>query len=91
MLYSERKKDDLKCDNEDIVIGAESLWFNSQAGQIGQCRQRLASVATFLRTSVAQVLSRGDGSVTRNALRRDAVITKDMIRFLKCITETVSQ
>ena len=37
-----------------------------------QCRQRLATVATFLRSCVAQALSRGDGP--RNSLhaRRNA-------------------
>ena len=35
-----------------------------------QCRQRLATVATFLRSCVAQVLSRGDGP--RNSLHASA-------------------
>ena len=35
-----------------------------------QCRQRLATVATFLRSCVAQALSRGDG--TRNSLHASA-------------------
>ena len=34
-----------------------------------QCRQRLATVATFLRSCVAQALSRGDG---RNSLHASA-------------------
>ena len=35
-----------------------------------QCRQRLATVATFLRSCVAQALSRGDGP--RNSLHASA-------------------
>ena len=35
-----------------------------------QCRQRLATVATFLRSRVAQALSRGDGP--RNSLHASA-------------------
>ena len=35
-----------------------------------QCRQRLATVATLLRSCVAQALSRGDGS--RNSLHASA-------------------
>ena len=38
-----------------------------------QCRQRLATVATFLRSCTAQALSRGDGSTTRYTLRRNTV------------------
>ena len=42
---------------KDIAIGAGGLRFDSRAGQIGLCRQRLATAATFF----AQVLSRGNG------------------------------
>ena len=33
---------------ENVAIGARSLGFDSRAGQIEQCRQRLTIVATFL-------------------------------------------
>ena len=36
-----------------------------------QCRQRLATVATFLRSCLARALSRGDGPATRYTLRRN--------------------
>ena len=35
--------------------------FDSRSGQIGHCRQRLATAATFLRRCVAQALRSGDG------------------------------
>ena len=38
--------------------------------KLTQCRQRLATVATFLRSCVAQALSRGDGP--RNSLHASA-------------------
>ena len=43
---------------QDITIDAEGLGFNSWAGQ---CRQRLATAATFLRSCVAQASSLGEG------------------------------
>ena len=33
---------------KDIAIGAEDLGWDSRAGQIGHCRQQLATVAKFL-------------------------------------------
>ena len=61
------------------AIGAEDLGFDSRAGQIDyragqQCRQRLATAATFLRSCVAQALSRGDGprhSLHASAYKRE--------------------
>ena len=47
-----------------------------------QCRQRLATVATFLRSCVAQALSRGDGP--RNSLHASAYYgeyNEDLIFF----------
>ena len=44
-----------------IVISAGGLGLNSLAGQIGTVSQWLATVAAFLRSCVAQALSRGDG------------------------------
>ena len=43
------------------AIGAEGLGFESRVGQIGTVSP-LATAATFLRSCVAQALSRGDGS-----------------------------
>ena len=39
--------------------------------KLAQCRQRLATVATFLRSCVTQALSRGDGP--RNSLHASAL------------------
>ena len=39
--------------------------------KLAQGRQRLATVATFLRSCVAQALSRGDGPATRYTLGRN--------------------
>ena len=44
-----------------ISTSEEGLWFDSRAGQIGQCLPRLATAVMFLRICVAQALSRGDG------------------------------
>ena len=49
------------------AIGAGGQGFKSRVGQIGQ---RLATAATFLRSCVAQALSRGDG--LRNSLHVSA-------------------
>ena len=43
---------------EDIVIGAGDLEFDTRAGQIGH---NVTTIAAFLRSCVAQALSRGDG------------------------------
>ena len=42
---------------KDTTISAGSLGFDSQAGQIGHSRQRLAAAATFLPNCVAQTVS----------------------------------
>ena len=34
----------------DIAAGAGGLGFHSRVGQIGQCRQRLSTAATFFRS-----------------------------------------
>ena len=42
------------------ATGAGGLGFDSRVGQIGSERQRLAPAVTFLRSCLAQALSRGD-------------------------------
>ena len=46
---------------KDIAIGAGGFGFDSQAGQMNTCRRRLATVAMFLRSCVAQALNHGNG------------------------------
>ena len=45
----------------DVAIDARGLGFDSGAGLIGQCRQRLVATAAFFRSCIAQALSRGNG------------------------------
>ena len=45
----------------DVAIDAGGLGFDSGAGLIGQCRQRLVATAAFFRSCIAQALSRGNG------------------------------
>ena len=55
-------------------IGAEGVGFDSRTGHIGdrtQCRQRLATVATFPWSCVAQALSRSRGDGPRYTLWRN--------------------
>ena len=53
------------------TLSAREVW-GSIPGPVksAQCRQRLATVAMFLRSCVAQALSRGDG--LRNSLHASA-------------------
>ena len=56
-----------------------------------QCRQRLATVATFLRSCVAQALSRGDGP--RNSLHASAYYgeyNEDLILILVLCPKTLN-
>ena len=46
------------------VMVKKSLLVRKFIGEIGRCRQRLASAATFLRRCVVRALSRGDGSAS---------------------------
>ena len=65
-----------------FVSGAGGLRFKSQAGQIGQCCQRLATAATFLRKELCcpGVLTRRWAPPTRYTLRRNpASIMKHLI------------
>ena len=58
---------------ERIVIDARGRGCNSLAGRIGHsvaCRPQLVTAAVFLRSCVAQTLSRGDGPATRYTFRR---------------------
>ena len=45
----------------NIANDAEGSRFDYHASHIGQCRHRLATDATFLRSCIVQVLSRDDG------------------------------
>ena len=58
---------DLALEVKDISICAAGRGFNSLAGQIGHSS---AIAATFLRSCVAEALSRGDGP--RHSLRDSA-------------------
>ena len=44
------------------AIGVEVLGSNPGPVNLAQCRQRFATVASFLQSCVAQALSRGDGT-----------------------------
>ena len=63
---------------KNITNSAVSLGFDAQAGQRGHS---IATVATFLRSCVAQALNRGDGPATSHTLRRNT--TSVMQIFLK--------
>ena len=54
-----------------IAISEGNLRFDSQAGKIGECRQRLATTEMFLRSYVAQALSRGMDPATHYTFRRN--------------------
>ena len=52
------------------LLGAHAIGAVGHGFKFRVCRQRLATVAMFLRSCVAQVLSRGDGS--RHSLHASA-------------------
>ena len=60
-----------------IAIGAEGVVFDSGVGQIGQCRQLLATAATFLWIYFTQALSRWVPPL----VTRFGVITRVLRRF----------
>ena len=59
------------CSIAKRTLSVREVWDSiSEPVKSTQCRQRLATVATFLRSCVAQGLSRGDGP--RNSLHASA-------------------